>query len=67
MTRTRRGRPRDPMRVIGSCWACRGPVRVFEAVRVPDPVVTFMGRPIRRLAHRGECEAEVRARLSEGR
>ena len=55
------------MRVIGSCWACRGPVRVFEAVRVPDPVVTFMGRPIRRLAHRGECEAEVRARLSEGR
>lgn len=51
-------------RVVGACYRCDGPVYPHEARRVLDVAVTAqLGRSIFRLAHRGECEAEVRFRV----
>jgi hypothetical protein len=55
---------RRPIVVIGRCEVCGRPVGRMDAAKVVDPAVTGLdGRPYRRLAHRGECAAELRHRL----
>ncbi len=52
-------------RVVGECAVCHFPVRAVHAVRVQDLAVSATeGRPVRRLAHRGECEGELRERMA---
>lgn len=44
--------------IVGRCYACREPVEARWAARVWDSTVR-----VRRLAHRGACERELRARI----
>ncbi len=54
-------------RTIGRCWVCRLPVRSNEAAFIEDRAVLGHGnRPIRRLAHVGDCATELRDRVGGG-
>ncbi len=54
-------------RVAGRCYRCGRPVMAHMAARVLDhAVLTSDGRPIRRLAHAGECAAILRGRFQIG-
>ncbi len=53
-----------PGRIVGRCAVCRLPVVTQASVRIEDRSVTdHEGRPIRRLAHAGDCAAELRHRV----
>lgn len=65
--------PRRKSRIVGKCYNCQGPVEAF-AVRYVADTYLIEGRDgiqhwrsVRRLAHRGRCEAELRHRLSIGK
>lgn len=54
----------EPRPYIGTCYVCRLPVRRYEGVRVADVAVGLQtGRTIKRLAHAGDCAAELRHRI----
>lgn len=58
--------PADRYRVIGECYLCHHPVRARFAAHVQDLAVSLaQGRRVSRLAHRGECAADLRARLGQ--
>ncbi len=54
----------DRPRIVGRCYVCQAPVTSHEAVRVVDAYVTqHDGRPVRRLAHRGDCALDLVHRI----
>jgi hypothetical protein len=53
-----------PGQVVGRCEVCRLVVVVQAATRVLDrAVLGSTGRPVRRLAHRGDCALELEHRV----
>lgn len=55
-------------RPVGRCYACRLPVYRPDAVRVEDRTVrNASNRLVRRLAHAGRCEQELRWRIGAWR
>lgn len=48
----------------GKCWACGNPVWWGEGVTIRDYGVIVGGKPMRRLAHNGECADKIRAHSS---
>lgn len=53
-----------PGKIVGRCAMCDLPVLAQAAARVFDPAVSATERrKIRRLAHAGRCELELRHRL----
>ena len=54
----------NPGRIVGRCYMCNLPVLAQVATRILDPPASVaFHRNIRRLAHAGRCELELRHRL----
>lgn len=51
------------LKVYGQCWNCRNPVRAGEGIYLLDASVMVDGKPVRRLAHHGNCADRVRAKI----
>lgn len=49
------------LKVIGSCWVCKGPCRADNSTRIKDRTVG-----VRRLVHRGDCQNRAEVMLNAG-
>jgi hypothetical protein len=49
--------------VVGSCWACKGPVRASDSARIKDPTTGTWRRVHRDGAGPGDCHSRAEIML----